>query len=192
MNTQTHVLLNLALLDRRERGGESRGREVAIGALIPDLPIFVFYGYQKLYLGRSEEAIWGEIYFEPFWQGFVDLFNSLPLVAVALAVAWAAGRRGIFFGSASAGLHLAADFPLHTSDAHAHFWPFVDWKFRSPVSYWDPAAHGDIFTLFETGMVVALGWVLLRRYESNWGRAGVGLLVSAHAVLWGFAYLFWM
>ena len=64
-------------------------------------------------------------------------------------------------------LHLSLDFPLHADDAHRHFWPVTDWRFASPVSYWDPQAYGLIGAAIET--VVALGatLVLWRRF-SKW------------------------
>lgn len=188
MHTQTHILANLALLDR---GASPRGSAVALGAVVPDLPIFVFYGYQKLYVGRAERAIWEEIYFEPFWQSFVDAFNSIPLVALMLAVAWAAGRRWVFWCAASIGLHLLLDLPVHTADAHAHFWPLTGWKFHSPVSYWDPAAYGHVVAGVEAAFVAAAGWLLFRRYTSRWARAGVACLVAAHVGVIGFALVMW-
>ena len=53
-------------------------------------------------------------------------------------------------------LHLAFDLPLHHSDARPHFWPLSDWVFRPPLSYWNPARHGDLVGAVEIGACVAL------------------------------------
>ena len=69
-------------------------------------------------------------------------------------------------------LHIALDFPLHADDAHRHFWPVSDWRFFSPVSYWDPAHNGlvgggieTLSLLFATGMLwwrfTGLRWRIL-------------------------------
>ena len=48
-------------------------------------------------------------------------------------------RSAVLIALFSAALvHLTLDFPLHNDDARAHFWPLTNWKFTSPVSYWDP------------------------------------------------------
>jgi len=41
--------------------------------------------------------------------------------------------------TASMFLHCLADFPLHTEDAHRHFWPFSDFRLDIGISYWNPA-----------------------------------------------------
>ena len=57
---------------------------------------------------------------------------------------------------AAALLHLTFDLPFHHDDAHPHFWPFSDWRFTSPLSYWDPAHDGGVIALAEVGLAVVL------------------------------------
>ncbi len=63
MNTPAHAVLNLALL------GSGRGREftrpILAGALLPDLPILLFYLWERPVEGSSEALIWSEAYFRP-------------------------------------------------------------------------------------------------------------------------------
>ncbi|MFN0043423.1 MAG: hypothetical protein ACKVSF_09450, partial [Alphaproteobacteria bacterium] len=72
-------------------------------------------------------------------------------------------------------LHIAGDFPLHIDDAHAHFWPLSDWRFRSPVSYWDARHYGQLWAPFEAALAVAMIAVLWRRYDARWVRAALAL-----------------
>jgi hypothetical protein len=58
-------------------------------------------------------------------------------------------RRLIFLLAASALLHMFFDLPLHHDDAHRHFLPLSDWRFESPISYWDPRYYGNIVIRIE-------------------------------------------
>ena len=159
MNTPMHLLLSSALL------GNSRYRDywpwIIVGALLPDLPMFGFYAYYKL-LGISESLIWGELYFLPSWQNFFDLFNSIPMAAVLAVAAYYARQPALVALALSLLLHAAFDLPLHNDDAHRHFFPLSDWRFISPLSYWDSAHYGDWVRVAELALNIACLWLLLR------------------------------
>jgi hypothetical protein len=161
MNTPAHIVLNTVAL--------ARGRfqrfvwPVALGALLPDLPMFGFYAYQRGWLGVPEHVIWSQTYFLPHWQRFFDAFNSLPLIALAAFFAWRARRPVWVACLASMALHCVADLLLHHDDAHGHLWPLADWRFRSPVSYWDPRHHGIYFGVLELVASIAASIALWRR-----------------------------
>ncbi|MPZ21068.1 MAG: hypothetical protein GEV06_24685 [Luteitalea sp.] len=56
MNTPAHGILNLLVLPRR---GEANGVvPVALGAVLPDLPMVVFYAWERL-RAVPEGTIWG-------------------------------------------------------------------------------------------------------------------------------------
>ncbi|MEM9186180.1 MAG: hypothetical protein AAGB00_06745 [Planctomycetota bacterium] len=150
MNTPAHVIASCVLIPHKP--GWPATSALVVGALAPDLPMFGFYAYQKLLRGRSEAEVWSNdpaalgLYFNPEWQLFFDWFNSLPLLAVLAAVCRLAGWQWGLLCAASALLHIVCDLPLHHDDAHRHFLPLTDWRFISPVSYWDPNHYGR-FTL---------------------------------------------
>jgi len=74
-------------------------------------------------------------------------------------------RSGVLIALCGAALfHLALDFPLHNDDARAHFWPVTNWKFISPVSYWDPKHFGHIVGPIEVGMVIAASIYIWRKF----------------------------
>lgn len=166
MNTPAHAIINLALLGR---GGAEPGRRfdgwILAGSVLPDIPMFGFYLWQRLVAGETGSRIWGEIYFESDWQTLFDLFNSIPLAGLGCWVAWRLGHRGVAWLFASVALHCAIDFSLHHDDAHRHFLPLSGWRFESPVSYWDPAHRGSIGALIEAA-AVAIGSVVLFRRTS--------------------------
>ena len=138
MNTPTHVLLSVAALSRRGQDDRPTYLGAAVlGAIVPDAPMYVFYAVEKLVVGSSEREIWTTRYFMPGWQDFFDLFNSAPIVALGALVTWWTRQRGWYVFFLSMLLHIACDLPLHHDDGHRHFWPLTDWRFESPVSYWD-------------------------------------------------------
>lgn len=147
MNTPAHIAAGLFVW--RNESSQGAASAVVLGALLPDLPMFAFYGFQKLIAGSSEREIWSDLYFRSEWQLFFDVFNSIPLLALVTGISYAFGFRwGVLLGG-SALLHLFCDLPVHHDDAHRHFLPFTNWRFASPVSYWDPKHFGVVFMCCE-------------------------------------------
>ncbi|NJL54672.1 MAG: hypothetical protein HC838_01265 [Spirulinaceae cyanobacterium RM2_2_10] len=183
MNTPSHVIINLAILGRKAR--PEWNWPIVLGALIPDLAMFVFYGWTKLISGISDQQIWDVTYYEPFWQNTFDFWNSIPLALVGIGLGVGLGRRtkwnsigtAIAICCASVLLHCLADLPLHREDAHRHFWPLSNVRFESPISYWDPDHYGNIFVLFELGLVLVLSIYAFRLIRSWWGK---GLLIFSN------------
>lgn len=182
MNTPAHLVVNLALL----AGGARRphARWVASGALLPDLPIFGFFLWERFVRLTPGGVIWDERYFEPAWQGFFDLLHSIPLAAagVLLALAWKRPGPALLF--ASMVLHGLLDLPLHREDGHRHFLPLSDWRFMSPVSYWDPVHRGALGAGLETLALAGAGLVLWRRHPRPWVRLPLALLAALSVAAW--------
>jgi len=75
--------------------------------------------------------------------------------------------------------------PLHVDDAHAHFWPFSDWRFVSPVSYWNPGYYGHIWAPIEGALALALALiaVLWLRFQPRWVRAALVLAALSYVAV---------
>lgn len=181
MNTPAHALLNCALLRRGPRGA------VLLGALLPDLPMFPFW-LSQVAVGRSQHMIWSVHYFDPTWQRFFDVFNSIPLCAVIVLAAWGAGQRGLLFGGSSALLHQLGDFLLHREDGHRHLFPISDWRFMSPISYWDPNYYGHWVSAFELAASAVAALYLYRRATTHTGRALLATVWGSLLVAFFFFY----
>ena len=78
--------------------------------------------------------------------------------------------------------HLLGDLPLHVDDGHAHFVPFSEWRYVSPLSYWDPHHYGNTISLIELALGLGLIAVLWRRFASRAVRAVLALSVVAYTV----------
>lgn len=187
MNTPAHAVINLALMSR----DPSHRKTTAIigGALIPDLAIIVFYAWQ-LSLGTPESEIWSIEYYRPLWQGWIDSFNSIPLVLLALLLSWYSRQYLLLAFFSSMLLHIFGDLPLHHDDAHRHFFPLLDWRFASPVSYWDPAHHGLWASLLEFVSVVAASALMYWRIPLL--RHWVITIFAVYLLYWGYVYLVWI
>ena len=207
MTTPAHAALSLIVLGRSERNA----LPVALGAVAPDAPMLVFYLWERLVRGVSEGRIWSERYFDPGWQVVFDIPSSIPLLALALCILLVLlGRRstGRFPAAgvaatprparltaatlfvASMILHALGDLPLHREDAHRHFFPVSDWRFTSPVSYWDPAHYGGYAALGEVVLVLAVSVFLFRTYRGR-GRWIVAGVAGVYALFIAFAVLMW-
>ena len=201
MNTQTHLLLGLAAFSRRPREPAAPAStppvELALlgGALLPDATLFVMWGQAKL-AGVPERRIWSELYYSDLWQGAGAVTNSAILFAAVALVAWIAGGRFVgaaarerlvaslaLAAAAAALLHVATDLPLHNDDGRPHFWPFSDWVFSSPVSYWDPEHHGRLWSAIEIGIAAALLALLWRRFRHVAARTTLGAVGLSYALV---------
>ena len=177
MNTPSHAILNLFLLDRDLSGA----MPVLAGAIAPDAPLFLFYLWTKGVRRLSERKIWSEAYYQPFWQNLTHLFHSFPIGALGAWVAWQLGWHAVFAFWCSFLLHAAGDFPVHNDDAHRHFLPFSNYCFRSPLSYWDPAHHGRTVALVEKILVWLAAIALFPSIENMWGRGALVIVGLAYA-----------
>ena len=208
MTTPAHAALSLIVLGRSERNA----LPVALGAVAPDLPMLVFYIWERLVRGVSEGRIWSERYFDPGWQVVFDIPSSIPLLGIALCILLVLiGRRSTAGSVAPAAMaaaprpakltasalfiasmivHALGDLPLHREDAHRHFFPFSDWRFTSPVSYWDPEHYGGYAAAAEVVLVLAVSVFLFRAYRGR-GRWVVAGVAGIYALFIGFAVLMW-
>ena len=162
------------------------------GAVLPDLPMFAFYGYQKLWADRSEQEIWSSIYFQDNWQLFFDLFNSIPIAIALIIVFRVTGLRWGVLLCGSALLHMLCDLPVHHDDGHRHFLPLTQWRFESPVSYWDPNHHGMIFAICELVFSIGACTFVLVKNPSAPMRAIAGTTLAMYAIGIAFAITFWI
>ena len=152
MKTPSHAIINLAILGKPQL--PQANLIIAIGGILPDIPIFLFYFWAK-YIARLPEAtIWSKAYYEPSVQNIVALFHSIPLAGIGWLVAYYLGLPSVQILFISMILHSLGDLPVHNDDAHRHFFPFSNYRFISPISYWDRKHYGSIVSLVEMLLVL--------------------------------------
>ncbi len=190
MNTPGHMVVNLALIGKKQKPGLTF--PIFFGALAPDIPIFLFYFFQKIVLKIPEMEIWRDVYFQSNWQNLFDAFHSIPIILAALLISRAGKREKTAMFFASMLLHTLFDLPLHNDDAHRHFFPLSDFRFLSPVSYWDPNRYGQLGAFGELTVVTAASIAVWRRDKTRLVRGVVALALILYAsglvvalMLWG-------
>lgn len=190
MNTPGHAVVNLLILGKRDR--PSLFVPIALGAILPDLPMWLFYAYQKVWLGTPERMIWSESYYLAGWQAFFDVFNSLPLMMLAALVAYGGKSPRVVAFFASMMMHAVCDLLLHHSDAHRHFFPFSEWRLLSPVSYWDPRYYGGVVSSIEILVVVVGASWLFKQYPAKGARGFLGFILASYVLYIAYAFVVWV
>ena len=180
-------MINLLILGRRDN--RKITIFIVVGAVLSDVGMFVFYLWQ-LALGTTESIIWSVEYYRPVWQAIFDLLHSIPLALLGMLISWKSGRPWLLVFFASILLHALGDLPLHHDDAHRHFFPLFDWRFFSPVSYWNSAYYGNWASLVECFAVISAGiYLYLKQPRLKFWIAGIG---STYFVYWIYVFNVWV
>ena len=174
MYTLGHAAINLAMIG--SFGDRSAGYAVLAGAILPDVPIAILYIRERA-RGMPVDAIWRGPYQQRFWQNCIHGIHSIPLAVLGLAVAVVSRSPIVLAFFASMLLHLIVDFFVHAEDAHRQFLPFSQYRFISPISYWDVRHHGRLIALLEgLAVFVSTGFLWLR--TESWVERGALVLVD--------------
>ncbi len=191
MQSQTHVLLALALFSKKD--APLRNWAAFTGALATDAFIYIGFAWYVGLEGQSATLFFRETYFDPLMQFWSALSNSLPLWAALMAAGVTLRKNK--FGAALLIFALAAftqsliDLPVHADDAHRHFWPLSDYRFVSPVSYWDPAHYGRIAAPLDALLGVICALILWRRFARLRVRIVLGFLIGFYALFTGLSLM---
>ena len=186
MNTPTHILVGMAAFSKP--GEIKRNSAIFAAALIPDLSIFILYFWGKFIMQVGDHQIWRELYWQEPWQTYGAISNSIPLYALLLAIGLWQKWSILTIIALTALLHLALDLPFHATDAHKHFWPITDWRFHSPLSYWDVNHHGDWVARIEIIFGFLLTALLFIRFKSFWVRSALALALLSYIAVPLFFY----
>ena len=179
-------MINLLILSRRDAPRNTAF--IVAGAVLPDVGMFLFY-LSHLALGTSESAIWSVEYHRPAWQALFDLSHSIPVALLGMLVCWKTSRPWLLVFFASMLLHALGDLPLHQEDAHRHFFPLSDWRFFSPVSYWNPDYYGNWVSLLECLSVFSAAiYLYFKQSQLKFWVGGIG---SIYLIYWVYVMIVW-
>ncbi len=176
MMSQTHLIFGMAAFGKPEN---SRITLAALaGSFIPDASLYLLAGANLFILNTPPQVVFGQLYYSESWQAVFRIDNSIVLWVIALMLGIMFRAKVVIALCGAALLHLFLDFPLHNDDARAHFWPISDWKFISPVSYWDSRYYGHIVGPVEVAAsLVACVWLFVR-FRKRWERGVLAVLTA--------------
>lgn len=183
MRTPSHFLITAALANHYQKRGRIHQTALLLGSVMPDLPLVLLSGTWALYLLLSEgrpitsihSFMFDEFYFNnPWWMSAHNLFHAPILLLTGLALTYHARaakglRFWLFWFFAGCLLHTLLDIPTHATDGPLLLFPFNwEWRFHSPVSYWEQTHFGSVFTVFEyTFDGLLLGYLLISRLRKK-------------------------
>ena len=145
-----------------------------VGAVVPDLPYLLVFAAAVLRAGPgmlADLGLWHSLWRNPL---ICALHSFVPWGVVLLgAVVLLRARNPApapIMGSSLAfilgwGFHVILDMFTHRSDGYPIFWPLSDYRFPTPISYWEPSYHGVAFSLACDGLIALL---LLRLVVQRW------------------------
>jgi len=189
VNVPAHLIFGAAAFGKP---GQPRVTTAAVlGSFVPDISLFVMAGWSLFVAGIDPSVVFGQYYFSDRWQQVFAVDNSFVLWGAGLGMAIWARRPVLVAFIAAVLLHLAFDFALHNDDARIQFWPISDWKFYSPLSYWDPRYYANIVSPVETVLTLILAGVLYMRFRRLGARVLIILAGAAQLLTGGvFGMLF--
>ncbi len=176
MNTPAHLIVGAAAFGKP--GHRAITLAALLGALLPDVSLYLMAGVSLFVLQIPPRRVFDELYFSDAWQQVFAVDNSFFLWGAVLVFALWRRLPLLIALTASGLLHLGFDFLLHNQDARMHLWPVSDWKFRSPVSYWQPQYYGAVVAPVERAVSAILGIYLLVRHRDLWLRAIFVMLLA--------------
>jgi hypothetical protein len=171
MITPSHIIYSWALAKKTENTAQNNSKRTlafVLGALFPDTPTYVFFLVCGVILGYSGPAMWDDMYFNSGWAIPITLTHSFILWPLLIAIASYFSWKFLRWFSISALFHAAVDFFVHTDDAYRHFWPFSNWKFHSPISYYNPHEYGLYVGAFDSLLILGLLTYLYTKYTGWW------------------------
>jgi len=145
------------------------------GSIWPDLPLItiavicIIADSIRHTDDNSNDSSWTDQLFStwyfsnPWVKAAHNLFHSCITLSVMLSLAYYRSKAPntthnssatwCFWALMACCLHTLCDIPVHHDDGPLIFFPLNwDYRFRSPLSYWDPAYHGREFGIFEHGV----------------------------------------
>ncbi len=156
-----------------------RSRALLLGSVMPDVPLTAiaivtiatdliqgnFADEETLSFTQQLFETW--FFQSPWVKAAHNLFHGpIPVICYLLIgyFAWKNGKKwgaALFWFACACLLHTLIDIPLHYDDGPLLLFPFnFDFRYYSPISYWDPARYGRQFTIFEHTLVLGmLVWI---------------------------------
>ena len=156
--------------------------KVGVGGVLPDL-IYMAIFLPKLFTYESFGAWMRDPLWDVAWNSLAARSaHSFVIWGIALLAIWLILRKTpigeqTFPFVIGWGLHVAADALTHVSDGYAIFYPFSNYRFPTPVSYWERAYHAREYFIISHSLMtgILLFWFVRRLIQAVRRRHQKGL-----------------
>lgn len=149
----------------------------AAGGLAPDLGLYLLTAGAAIYfplardmsIREAMDHAFGTLFFEDrAWIAIQNTLHSPVVLAGLLAAGKIKKSSKLMAFAAGCLLHTAMDIPVHHNDGPLVFFPF-DWEYRfdSPVSYYDRDHFGNIVAPIDLAITVLGGAFLITQRVKN-------------------------
>lgn len=183
MNTPTHLILHAVIRKySRDKKNITLPRSFLLWAIAPDILLYLFV---FSYIPLSIYVFWNSsdytfshmfdtLYFEhPLWIFGYNILHSPTTLLILFILLYTLRKHVSQYYTILkwfliwCALHSLFDIPLHHDDGPRVFYPFFDYTFSSPVSYWDFDHHGRIVSFIEWWALIVgfiyLFWLKIRK-----------------------------
>jgi len=189
VNTPAHLIFGAAVFGKP--GRKAITAAAILGSLAPDVSLYLMVTWSIYFAGIEPGIVFHQYYYSTEWQQVFAVDNSFVLWGLGFGLAFWSKRSALMVFAGAGLLHLALDFPVHNNDARMHFWPLSDWKFISPISYWDRRFHAGIVSRIEIGLAMTFVVLLIYRFRRWSSRLWICLLGAAELMASGaFRWIF--
>lgn len=171
MRTPSHFLITAVLRKALPRIPIVKSA-VLLGSVAPDIPLLLLsvggYFYFHNHLGwEVRETFWhifNVLFFQdPLWITSHNMLQAPVVLVAGILTLWKVhGKERMllnwwFWFLAACLLHAVIDILTHNDDGPLMLFPFDwDYRFASPVSYWDRDHYADTFSLIEYALDAVL------------------------------------
>lgn len=180
MNTPSHIILHLGIRKYLEGKKILIPKSFVFWALAPDIGLYLCV---ILYIPISKYLLWNsteytfmhmfdDLYFEhPLWIFAYNILHA-PLMLFSIFCIIYLFRNNLrkYYKIINwliiwCFIHTVFDIPLHHNDGPRIFYPFSDYRFMSPISYWDVNYYANYVIPFELWWCILIMCYLL--YKKN-------------------------
>lgn len=155
MNTHSHAAFTYAALSGHPEVGMA-----VLGSVFPDLLMFAATPFIALRHRIGIKRAHSLIHQVRELDIAIETCHSFLALGVAFVLVWAFAPWLLMFcwGWLS---HLLIDFFTHHEGGHPPLYPFHRWKFKSPISFYEPERYGRPFSVVEHfGIALVVGFFL--------------------------------
>lgn len=135
--------------------------KVGVGGILPDLiyligflpHIFSYHSFREWMMDPLWDVLWSSPLARSAHSAVIWGAIFLPFVILRKKYRFCGQIMPFIIGW---GLHVVTDALTHVNDGYPLFFPLSEWRFPTPISYWEQAYHAREFFLISHVLMIGL------------------------------------